>query len=399
MASLSTSPLRSVASCRESGNCCFYDNGRQWAMKTFDEIEVRRPSLAQGYLTLLEAQPGRPLALFAPRRVGKTFFLDHDLAPAAKKAGKLPVYADLWLYKSAPLEAVNHALEEALDRLIVPSSSAEKTAKTPVTGIGVLGASLRLGEAPQRRALPEAPALRLDALVSRLAEQHKGQILLMLDEVQALVDGESRVETIAALRAVLHNRRADVCAVFTGSSQEGLAQLLNKAGAPMYQFAQVMDFPFLSDEFLQMLATHFQKVHTGKTLELSELREGFKRLGFRPALMRDVVKAMSAEGLTNVKLGIDRYRISDPQAAAWKALLGSVEAFDRGVLVAIAKGLPPLSKATLKALETIPGAKPTTSKVRASIEKLKRNGILSKGTGSATVEDPLFTEFLQQLPG
>jgi hypothetical protein len=368
-------------------------------MKTFDEIEVRRPSLAQGYLTLLEAQPGRPLALFAPRRVGKTFFLDHDLAPAAKKAGKLPVYADLWLYKSAPLEAVNHALEEALDRLIVPSSSAGKTAKTPVTGIGVLGASLRLGEAPQRRALPEAPALRLDALVSRLAEQHKGQILLMLDEVQALVDGESRVETIAALRAVLHNRRADVCAVFTGSSQEGLAQLLNKAGAPMYQFAQVMDFPFLSDEFLQMLATHFQKVHTGKTLELSELREGFKRLGFRPALMRDVVKAMSAEGLTNVKLGIDRYRISDPQAAAWKALLGSVEAFDRGVLVAIAKGLPPLSKATLKALETIPGAKPTTSKVRASIEKLKRNGILSKGTGSATVEDPLFTEFLQQLPG
>ncbi len=60
-------------------------------MKTFDEIEVRRPSLAQSYLALLDAQPGRPLALFAPRRVGKTFFLDHDLAPRATEAGILPV--------------------------------------------------------------------------------------------------------------------------------------------------------------------------------------------------------------------------------------------------------------------------------------------------------------------
>lgn len=145
-------------------------------MKTFDEIEVRRPELAQSYLALLGAQPGRPLALFAPRRVGKTFFLDHDLAPEAKEAGMLPVYADLWLHKSAPLEAVNHALEEALDDLLVPASHVGKLAKTPVKKIGVLGTSVDLGDEPRRRALPESPALRMDALVTRLARQHKGQI-------------------------------------------------------------------------------------------------------------------------------------------------------------------------------------------------------------------------------
>jgi len=269
-------------------------------MKTFDEIEVRRPALAQGYLALLGAQPGRPLALFAPRRVGKTFFLDHDLAPLAKEVGMLPVYADLWLHKSAPLEAVNHALEEALDDLLVPNSNVGKLAKTPVKKIGILGASVDLGNAPHRRALPESPALRLDALVTRLARQHNGQILLMLDEVQTLGDAPDGVSMIASLRAVLHKRSKDVFAVFTGSSQEGLARLMNTAGAPMYQFAQIIDFPFLGDEFLQLLAEHFRKVHPGKKLDLDELREGFKRLGFKPALLRDVIKAMSAEGITVV---------------------------------------------------------------------------------------------------
>ncbi len=363
-------------------------------MKTFDEIEVRRPGIAQSYLALLGAQPGRPLALFAPRRVGKTFFLDHDLTPAAKKAKLLPVYADLWLHKSAPLEAVNHALEEALDDLLVPSSNIGKVARTPVKTIGFLGASVQLGEEPHRRTLPESSALRLDALVSRLARQHKGQVLLMLDEVQTLAEAPEGVAMIASLRAVLHKRRKEICAVFTGSSQEGLARLMNTAGAPMYQFAQIIDFPFLGDEFLRLLAAHFSKVHAGKKLELVELRDGFQRIGFKPALMRDVIKAMSAEGLTNVKRGIENYMASDHQVAIWLALLNSVDAFDRGVLVAVARGQAPLSQVTLKTLAMIPKAKPTISKVRSSIEKLKRYGLLSKTAVGITIDDPLFAEFL-----
>jgi hypothetical protein len=365
-------------------------------MTTFDDIEVRRPSIAQAYLALLAAQPGRPLALFAPRRVGKTFFLDHDLAPKAKEAGMLPVYADLWLHKSAPLEAVNHALEEALDDLLVPQTHLGKLARTPVKKIGVLGASVDLGDEPQRRLLQESAALRLDALVTRLARQHKGQVLLMLDEVQTLSEAPDGVSLIASLRAVLHKRREDVGAVFTGSSQEGLARLMTTAGAPMYQFAQILDFPFLGDDFLMLLAEHFTKVHPGKTLALDALHDGFQSIGFKPALMRDVVKAMSAEGITDVARGIDNYMASDHQVAIWRALLNSVDAFDQGVLVVVAKGQPPLSQATLETLAAIPGAKPTISKVRSSIEKLKRNGLLSKTAGGTTIDDPLFAEFLRK---
>ncbi|MEQ1806564.1 MAG: hypothetical protein ABL900_14410, partial [Burkholderiaceae bacterium] len=138
-------------------------------MKSFDDLEIRRPALAQTYLQLLESQAGRPLALFAPRRVGKTFFLDQDLTPAAQAAGYVPVYADVWLQRASPLDAINHALEEALDDVTVPASAVGKTAKTPVKKLGGLGASLEFGEAPARRALPVQAELRFDALVARLS--------------------------------------------------------------------------------------------------------------------------------------------------------------------------------------------------------------------------------------
>lgn len=67
-------------------------------VKTFDDLEIHRPELARGYLQLLNAQPHRPIALFAPRHVGKTLFLENDLSPAAHAEGFITVYADLWLH-------------------------------------------------------------------------------------------------------------------------------------------------------------------------------------------------------------------------------------------------------------------------------------------------------------
>jgi hypothetical protein len=363
-------------------------------MNKFDEVEVRRPAVAESYMALLAAQPGRPLALFAPRRVGKTYFLDHDLAPLARAAGKAPVYADLWLHKSAPLDAINHALEEALDDLSVPPGALGKLGKTTVRKVGALGASLELGDPPRRRALPDAPALRLDALVGRVARERGGQVLLMLDEVQSLVDAPDGAALVATLRAVLHQRRDAVCAVFTGSSQQRLARLMNTAGAPMYQFAQMIDFPFLGDEFLGLLAGHFSKVHPGKRLDPDALREVFARIGFKPALMRDIVKGMSAEGITDIAQGLEHYMTSEHQVAIWLALLHSIDAFEQGVLMAIANGLPPLSQGTLELLAAIPGARPTISKVRTAIERLKRKGLLSKIESGTRIDDPLFAAFL-----
>ncbi len=365
-------------------------------MKTFDDIEVRRPALAKSYLALIDAQPGRPLAMFAPRRVGKTHFLDHDLAPAARRASWLPVYADLWLQKSAPLEAINHALEEALDDVTVPTGELGRLAKTPVKKLGALGATLDLGETPARRPLPAAPELRLDALVVRLAAAANKPVLLMLDEIQALGDVADADRVIASLRAVLHKRRDILKSVFTGSSQEALVRMLSNAGSPMYQFAQLLDFPVLGDDYLQLLADHFAQVHRGKTLALPALRLVFARIGFKPRLMRDLVKSLSAEGLTDIDAGVKRYLLDDRQVAGWSALLQPLDLFERSVLLVIAQGLPPLGRDTLDRLAKAQGGSPTVAKVRAAIERLRRAGLLARtGRGAAAIDDPLFAEYLQ----
>ncbi len=367
------------------------DNGA-----SYDAIEVRRPQLAKTYLGLIQSQPGRPLAMFAPRRVGKTHFLDHDLAPAARRAGWLPVYADLWLQKTAPLDAINHALEEALDDATVPRGAAARLAKTVIKKIGALGASLDLGEAPARRALPTAPELRLDALVARLHTAAGKPILLMLDEVQSLGDAPNGQQIMGTLRAVLHKRRDILKSVFTGSSQEAMARMLSSAGAPMYQFAQLLDFPALGDEYLQALADRFAKVHRGKRLKLDALRSVFSRIGFKPRLMRDLVKALSAEGDTDVESGVKRYMLDDRQLASWRALLQPHDVFDRAVLIVIAQGHPPMSRDTLLALGRLPGPPATLGKVRAAIERLRRAGLLTKTPGApAAIDDPMFAEYLQ----
>ena len=365
-------------------------------VKTFDDIQVRRPELAKSYLELIKAQPGRPLAMFAPRRVGKTFFLDHDLAPAAKQARWLPVYADLWLQKSAPLDAINHALEEALDDVTVPTSEVGRLAKTTVKKLGVLGASLDLGDAPARRPLPTAAEMRLDALVVRLSAAAGRPILLMLDEIQSLGDVANGEKIIATLRAVLHKRRDILKSVFTGSSQEAMTRMLSTAGAPMYQFAQLLDFPVLGDEFLKQLADHFARVHPGKRLQPGDMTRVFTRIGFKPGLMRDLVKSISAEGLTDMNEGVRRFLSDERQVSGWRALLQPHDLFDLAVLLTIAKGNPPMGQASLQALAKVPGAHPTVAKVRAAIERLRRAGLITKPGGGATaVDDPLFAEYLQ----
>ena len=101
-----------------------------------------------------------------------------------------------------------------------------------------------------------------------------------------------------------------------------------------------------------------------KTLALADLRRTFVRIGFKPRLMRDLVKSISAEGLTDIDAGVSRFLLDERQLAGWQALLQPHDLFERAVLVTIAQGRPPMGRETLAALARLPGPRPTVTKVR-----------------------------------
>jgi uncharacterized protein len=367
------------------------------ALSDFDRISIARPKLAASYIEMLLSQPGRPLALFGSRRIGKTYFLLNDLAPVATARDFVVIYADLWLQKLTPVNAINYALQNALDELSIPQTAAAKAAKTPIKKVGLFGAALDFGDPPAERELSTDPQLALDSLIVRLHKKAKKPILLLIDEVQQLGEVANGADAIGALRAILTSRRAIVSAVFTGSSQEGLAAMMVASGAPMYQFAQLLDFPSLGVEFLKPLARHFSRVHPQKQLDIESLSTVFAHLGYKPALMKDIVKEMSAEGDTDVKRTLKRMMSDEKLIAGWRALLEPLQPIDRSLLHAVATGAAPFGKDVLKSLGVYLGKPVTLAQARASMARLQREKIVSKrSAGEYVLEDQLLADYILQ---
>ena len=70
-----------------------------------DPWHYPRPELAAKYLQVFDVGLSSARALFAKRRMGKSEFLEQDLIPAARDAGYLTVYLNLWDARSQPAPA------------------------------------------------------------------------------------------------------------------------------------------------------------------------------------------------------------------------------------------------------------------------------------------------------
>jgi hypothetical protein len=80
-----------------------------------DPWHCPRPELAAKYLQIFDVGLTSARALFAKRRMGKSEFLEQDLMPAAREAGYLTVYLNLWDARSQPAPALLVALTRALE--------------------------------------------------------------------------------------------------------------------------------------------------------------------------------------------------------------------------------------------------------------------------------------------
>ncbi|AJE23817.1 hypothetical protein [Azotobacter chroococcum] len=230
--------------------------------------------------------------LAAPRRTGKSTFLENDLAPECEARGWLPVYVDLWENREVdPAELIAGAIGRALAEF---DSAARKAAKK--VGIEKINLLRTLSWDFSKPQLPPGTTLAkaLDVL-----HQVSGQmIVLIVDEAQHALNSESGINTMFALKAARDhlnrgNRPDGLRLVFTGSSRDKLANLVLKSKQPFYG-AHITPFPLLGRDFVEFV-TGVWNTRLAATNQFSadDMDYAFGLVGRRPEMLNALLTEVS----------------------------------------------------------------------------------------------------------
>src|ERR1700689_5040064 len=200
-------------------------------------IHFPRKTLAENIIGKLSGQDAlsdAPNGLFlaAPRRTGKSMFLQHDLIPLLEERRILPVYVDLWANRA---EDPGARLAGVIGRRAREERNLLQKVRDSVRGkvdVGPVGLDLdfsQLGK-PGGPSIPEA--------LQRLHEATGKQICVIVDEAQHALTTEAGNTAMAALKSARDqlNRpgKTNLMLVMSGSDRDKLLRLVNTNAAPFY---------------------------------------------------------------------------------------------------------------------------------------------------------------------
>lgn len=269
-------------------------------------IHFPREALAQELVAALRGQTlfgdaHNGLFLAAPRRTGKSTFLQADLKPALEAVGAVVAYVDLWADpRRDPGSLISDAVARALaQHLGVVSRAAKAAGLESVTIAGALKIDLSKIGKIDGVTLPDA--------LRALHEAAKAPVALIVDEAQHALTSEDGEATMAALKSARDqlNRPGEVklMLVMSGSDRDKLLRLVNTSGAPFYG-SQISRMPPLGQDFIDYVA----RLITAQRPELAPadavmLLQAFESFGHRPQFFMEALgQALSPlSGLQGVR--------------------------------------------------------------------------------------------------
>lgn len=255
-------------------------------------IHFNRPHLAAeladallGKTAFSDAPNG--LFLAAPRRTGKSTFLQADLQPELERRGVVVVYLDLWAdQRRDPGELIAEAIGRALaPRLGLVARAAKKAGLDQVNIAGWLKIDTgRIGK-PDGATLPDA----LRALV----ETAKAPVALVVDEAQHALTSEAGETAMAALKSARDQLNLPggirLMLIMSGSDRDKLLRLVNTVGASFYG-SQIQRMPELSADFIAFVAQLIETQRPDlKPVDAALLYQAFQRFGHRPQFFMEAL--------------------------------------------------------------------------------------------------------------
>lgn len=243
-----------------------------------------RPALAQELVAALQGKTllgdaHNGLFLAAPRRTGKSTFLQGDLRPALEAAGAVVVYVDLWAdIRRDPGTLIADAIARALEphRGLV----ARTAKKAGLDKVKVGGLELDTSKIGKVDGLTLTDALRM------LHESAGKPVALIIDEAQHALTSEAGEAAMTALKSARDqlNRpgAVNLMLVMSGSDRDKLLRLVNTAGAPFYG-SQIQRMPTLGPDFIAHVASLIEAQRPSlKPVDQGALQLAFDLFGFRP---------------------------------------------------------------------------------------------------------------------
>lgn len=235
-------------------------------------------SALQGHSLISDAPNG--LFLAAPRRTGKSTFLQQDLRPVLEKAGSVVVYVDLWADQRRD---PGQLISESVGKALVPhlGAIARMAKRSGLENVSVAGA-LKVDTSK----IGKVDGLTLTEALRTLTDASRKPVALIVDEAQHALTSESGETAMSALKSARDQLNAPgqvrLMLVMSGSDRDKLLRLLNTNGAPFYG-SQITRMPTLGDDFIAHVVRLVETQQpTRSPVAADLLKKAFKLFGSRP---------------------------------------------------------------------------------------------------------------------
>lgn len=255
-------------------------------MKHYARLEFAQ-GLADALMgKVLFSDASNGLFLAAPRRTGKSTFLQADLLPELTSRGVVVVYVDLWAdQKNDPGDLIADAIAQALRKRLGVVAKTAKAAGLDSVQIG--GLKIDLSKIGRHDGITLTDALRA------LHETAKAPVALIIDEAQHSLTSEAGENTMIALKSARDqlNRPDDpkLLLVMSGSDRDKLLRLVNTNASPFYG-SKIERMPELGADFIAHIAERIvqQRPELGP-IDLAALLQAFELFGSRPQFFIDAL--------------------------------------------------------------------------------------------------------------
>lgn len=308
-------------------------------MRHFPRADLAKELVAAMRGDRLFADAHNGLFLAAPRRTGKSTFLQHDLKPELERQGMAVVYVDLW---ADQMQDPGLLIADAIGKVLGQHLSlVERTAKRVVERVGAKDLTLAGTVSIDLSRIGRVDGITLPDALAQLRAQASAPVVLIIDEAQHALTSEAGEAVMAALKSARDqmNKPGDVqlMLVMSGSDRDKLLRLVNSNGAPFFG-SQIQRMPELGADFIAFVAGLIETQRPELApVDLAMLSEAFTLFGKRPQFFMNAL----GEALSPFVESDQRFEHAVMDAAKQRQL------DDEGQMESEYLGLKPLEQAVL----------------------------------------------------